>query len=292
MTSVLPASVKPAVGRAPRRRPHAADIPFWVGVAWLALLLLVTAFVDLLPVAAYDELVGPPRQDPQLSAEFLGTDQIGRSVLSRVLYGARSSMTVGLVAAVIGVSVGGLLGLLAGYFRGAIEAVVDTLAEVVLAFPPILFLIALAAAMRPSLATLTVSLALLLTPSFARMTKGSVVAQANREFVLAAKAMGASHRRVMFREILPNTLMSMLAFSVVVMALLIVIEGSLSFLGYGMPMPYPSWGGMVAESKDLLATNPSLVFIPVFFLFMTVYSLNTVGDHLRRRFDVAGQAQL
>lgn len=268
---------------------RAADIPFWIGTVWLSLLLLVTVFVDLLPVAPYDAMVGPPRQGPQMSAEFLGTDQIGRSVLSRALHGARSSMVVGLVAAAIGVSVGGLLGLLAGYFRGAVEAIVDILAEIVLAFPPILFLIALAAAVRPSLTTLTVSLALLLTPSFARMTKGSVIAQADREFVVAAKAMGASHRRVLFREILPNTLMSMLAFSVIVMALLIVIEGSLSFLGYGMPMPYPSWGSMVAESKDLLATNPSLVLIPVFFLFMTVYSLNIVGDHLRRRFDADAQ---
>jgi peptide/nickel transport system permease protein len=291
MTSVPAATAEAPAARAAKRRRRAADIPFWIGITWLALLLLVTAFVDLLPVAGYDETVGPPRQSPQLSAEFLGTDEIGRSVVSRVLYGARSSMTVGLVAAAIGVTVGGLLGLFAGYFRGVIEAVVDTLAEVVLAFPPILFLIALAAALRPSLATLTVSLALLLTPSFARMIKGSVVAQSNREFVLAAKAMGASHLRVLFREILPNTLMSMLAFSVVVMALLIVIEGSLSFLGYGVPMPYPSWGGMVAESKDLLATNPSLVFIPVSFLFMTVYSLNTVGDHLRKRFDNAGRSQ-
>jgi peptide/nickel transport system permease protein len=271
-----------------RRRP---DLPLWIGVVWIACLALVALLADVLPIAGYDEVVGSPMQSPHLTGELLGTDAIGRSVLSRILYGARASMAVGLTAAVVGLVVGGFLGLLAGYFRGLIEAAIDTLAEVVQAFPPLLFLIALAAALRPSLTSLTLSLAILIIPSFARMTKGSVVAQSSREFVLAARAMGASHWRIMFREILPNALMSIVAFSVVVMALLIVIEGSLSFLGFGMPMPYPSWGGMVAEGEDRIASRPSLVFVPVFFLFMTVYSLNTVGDHLRRRFDVE-QSQL
>jgi peptide/nickel transport system permease protein len=281
-------TASPAVARIPRRL---ASLPLWIGAAWIACLALVALLADVLPIAGYDEVVGPPMQGPQLTGELLGTDAIGRSVLSRILYGARASMAVGLTAAVVGLAVGGFLGLLAGYFRGPIEAAIDTLAEVVQAFPPLLFLIALAAAVRPSIPSLTLSLAVLIIPSFARMTKGSVVAQSSREFVLAARAMGASHWRIMFREILPNALMSIVSFSVVVMALLIVIEGSLSFLGFGMPMPYPSWGGMVAESDDRIATHPSLVFVPVFFLFVTVYALNAVGDHLRGRFDVA-QSQL
>jgi peptide/nickel transport system permease protein len=275
--------VPPAAGRA---RRHRANLPVWIAAVWLAGLVLVAVLADVLPIAAYDEVVGAPMQGPRLTGELLGTDAIGRSVLSRILHGARASMGVGLAAAVVGLLVGGFLGLLAGYFRGPIEAAIDTLAEVVQAFPPLLFLIALAAALRPSLPSLTLSMALLIIPSFARMTKGSVVARSSREYVLAARAMGASHWRIMFREILPNALMSIVAFSVVVMALLIVIEGSLSFLGFGMPMPHPSWGGMVAESEDRIATHPSLVFVPVFFLFMTVYSLNAVGDHLRGRFDV------
>jgi peptide/nickel transport system permease protein len=266
-------------------RPR-ANLPLWIGAVWIAGLVLAALIADVLPIAGYDEVVGAPMQSPRLTGELLGTDAIGRSVLSRIVYGARASMAVGLTAAVVGLVIGGFLGLLAGYFRGLVEAAIDTLAEVVQAFPPLLFLIALAAALRPSLTSLTLSMAVLIIPSFARMTKGSVVAQSGREFVLAARAMGASHWRIMFREILPNALMSIVAFSVVVMALLIVIEGSLSFLGFGMPMPYPSWGGMVAEGEDRIASRPSLVFVPVFFLFMTVYSLNTVGDHLRRRFDV------
>jgi len=282
------AETPPTASRAARR---GAKLPLWVGIGWIAGLALVALLADVLPIAGYDEVVGAPMQGPQLTGEPLGTDAIGRSVLSRIVYGARASMAVGLTAAVLGLVVGGFLGLLAGYFRGVVEATIDILAEVVQAFPPLLFLIALAAALRPSLASLTLALAALIIPSFARMTKGSVVAQSSREFVLAARAMGASHWRIMFREILPNALMSIVAFSVVVMALLIVIEGSLSFLGFGMPMPYPSWGGMVAEAKDRIASHPSLTFIPAFFLFMTVYALNTVGDHLRRRFDVE-QSQL
>jgi peptide/nickel transport system permease protein len=288
LVSPARSGAQPAEAATRRRRPN---LPVWIAAAWIAGLVLVALLADVLPIAGYDEVVGPPMQGPQPTGELLGTDAIGRSVLSRILYGARASMAVGLAAAVVGLVVGGLLGLLAGYFRGAIESAIDTLAEVVQAFPPLLFLIALAAALRPSLTSLTLSMAVLIIPSFARMTKGSVVAQSSREFVLAARAMGASHWRIMFREILPNALMSIVAFSVVVMALLIVIEGSLSFLGFGMPMPYPSWGGMVAESEDRIATQPSLVFIPVFFLFMTVYSLNAVGDHLRGRFDVE-QSQL
>jgi peptide/nickel transport system permease protein len=275
--------VPPAAAPAQRRR---ANVPVWIAAVWIGGLVLGALLADVLPIAGYDEVVGAPMQGPRLTGEVLGTDAIGRSVLSRILYGARASMGVGLAAAGVALLVGGFLGLLAGYFRGPIEAAVDTLAEVVQAFPPLLFLIALAAALRPSLPSLTLSMALLIIPSFARMTKGSVVARSSREYVLAARAMGASHWRIMFREVLPNALMSIVAFSVVVMALLIVIEGSLSFLGFGMPMPYPSWGGMVAESDDRIATHPSLVFVPVFFLFMTVYSLNTVGDHLRGRFDV------
>lgn len=281
-------SIEPTTVNTPRRR--GSTVLLWVTAGWLAVLALVAVGVDLLPVAAYDQVVGRPLRGPGLGPEFLGTDAIGRSMLSRCLYGARASMTVGLVAAAIGVVAGGLLGLLAGYFRGWVEAVIDTLAEVVQAFPALLFLIALAAVLRPSLTSLVLSLAFLMAPSFARMTKGSVIAYANREFVTAAKALGAGHLRVLFREILPNTLASVIAFSVVVMALLIVIEGSLSFLGYGMPMPYPSWGGMAAAGKDQLATHPGLVFVPLFFLFMTVYSLNVVGDQLRRRFHL-GQSQ-
>ncbi|PRI10387.1 ABC transporter permease [Leucobacter massiliensis] len=262
-----------------------------LAVVWLAALTLLAATVELLPVPAYDSIVGAPFQ-PMLSPDApLGTDAIGRSIFSRAIYGARASLTFGFIAAVIALVLGGLLGLVAGYFRGVMETLVDLCSEVVQAFPAMLFLVALAAAIRPSLATLTISMAVLMVPAFARMMKGAVLAQTGREFVSAARAQGAGPLRIMFREILPNTLMSIASFGIMVMATLIVIEGSVSFLGYGIPAPQPSWGGMVAESQSQLATQPAAVMIPIVFLFLTVFALNTLSDWMRSRFDV-GQNQI
>lgn len=283
----------------PNRRSHKEspwrkrwrDFGLLIGSIWLVGLTLTAILVNVLPVPPYDQIVGTPLQGLFSEGAVLGTDQIGRSILSRVLYGAQTSLILGVVSSAIGVFLGGLLGLIAGYFRGVIEVIVDIIADVVLAFPPILFLVALAAAVRPSLTSLTISMAILMLPSFARMTKGAVIAQSEREFVHAASALGASHARIIFREIFPNILMSLVSFTIIVMALVIVIEGSVSFLGYGIPAPFPSWGGMVAESQSQLANHPSTVLIPIVFLFMTVFSLNAIGDWLRGRFD-PGQSQL
>ncbi|UUT34694.1 ABC transporter permease [Microbacterium elymi] len=288
------ASTQTLVTRSLRKRPRvrsARDVAIWFAVAWLVVLALAAVSAPLLPIPRYDEIVGIPYEPLFSSDGILGTDSIGRSILSRALYGARASFTVGFVAAAIGVVVGGLLGLVAGHFRGFVEAVVDVLAEVVQAFPPMLFLVALAAAIRPTLMTLTVSMAVLMIPAFARMTKGAVVAQSTREFVTAARGMGAGHLRIMFREVLPNTVMSLVSFTIISVALLIVIEGSVSFLGYGIPAPSPSWGGMIAEAQSQLRQHPSAALVPIVLLFLTVFSLNSVGDWLRDRFDV-GQSQL
>lgn len=277
--------------KAPTWRKLWRNVGLLIGICWLFGLTLMALLVNVLPIPAYDQIVGTPLQGLFSDGAPLGTDQIGRSILSRVLYGAQTSLILGLVSSAIGVVMGGLLGLVAGYFRGVIEVIVDIIADVVLAFPPILFLVALAAAVRPSLTSLTISMAILMVPSFARMTKGAVIAQSEREFVHAARALGASHTRIIFREIFPNILMSLVSFTVIVMALVIVIEGSVSFLGYGIPVPFPSWGGMVAEAQNQLANHPSTVLIPIVFLFMTVFSLNAIGDWLRARFD-PGQSQL
>ncbi len=288
------ATTEALVTRSLRRRPRtrgARDVGIWLATAWLAALTLAAIFVSALPLPSYDQIVGTPYQPLFSPDAVLGTDSIGRSILSRALYGARASFTIGFLAAAAGVVLGGLLGLIAGHFRGFVEAIVDILAEVVQAFPAMLFLVALAAAVRPSITTLTVTLAVLMIPAFARLTKGAVVAQSTREFVTAARGMGAGHLRIMFREVLPNTVMSLVSFSIIAVALLIVVEGSVSFLGYGIPAPYPSWGGMIAEAQDQLREHPSAALVPIVLLFLTVFSLNSIGDWLRDRFDV-GQSQL
>ncbi len=263
-----------------------------IGGGWLALMVLLAALGPLLPLPGVGETVGSPAQPPGLHwPEPLGTDSIGRSTLARVIGGARVSLVVGGVATLIGAVVGGLLGLLAAYLRGAFEAVVDTLTDSILAFPPLLLLLALAAVMRPSITTLTVSLGLLTVPAFIRIMKANAIAATSREYVLAARALGASNARIIFRELLPNTAAAVLAFAVVQMAVLIVAEGSLSFLGLGVPAPTPSWGGMIAAGRDRLGTDPALVFVPGVFFVLTVFSLNTVGEHLRKKFDT-GEAKL
>ncbi len=278
----------------PSRRRFTAQGRFFLAVAggWLGLMVLLALLGPLLPLPEVGETVGPPAQPPGLRwPEPLGTDSIGRSTLARVVGGARVSLLVGGAATLIGAVVGGLLGLLAAYLRGKLEAVVDTLTDSVLAFPPLLLLLALAAVMRPSITTLTVSLGLLTVPAFIRIMKANAIAAQSREYVLAARALGASNSRIIFRELLPNTAAAVLAFAVVQMAVLIVAEGSLSFLGLGVPAPTPSWGGMIAAGRDRLDAAPSLVFVPGLFFVLTVFSLNTLGEHLRRKFDT-GEAKL
>jgi peptide/nickel transport system permease protein len=256
---------------------------FWVAAGWVVLVVLLAIFADLLPIPAYDETVGPPRQAPQLAWEtLLGTDAVGRSVLSRLIIGARVSLVVGLLAVSIAVVVGALLGLAAAYFRGWVEAVIAIITDAMLAFPALILLMAIAAALTPSLATLTISLGLLGIPGFIRLTKANALQALGQEYVTAARAMGARTARIMFREVLPNAVIPLLSFALLVIALLMVAEGSLSFLGLGVPVPFPSWGGMIAAGRADMALVPALVLIPSAVLFLTVFSLNTVGDGLRK----------
>ncbi|MFJ8927513.1 ABC transporter permease [Streptomyces sp. NPDC102364] len=254
---------------------------------WLVAVIAAAVFADVLPLAPYDRPIGAPRQLPQLGSLdlLLGTDRLGRSLLSRCVYGARVSLLVGAVAGVIGSVIGGILGMVAGYLRYRTDSAIRLLADVMLAFPPLILLLALASVLTPSLRTILIGLTLMVVPTFIRLARANTLAWASREFVTAARTLGARDRRILFREILPNLLPTLGAFLPVVMAALIVAEGSLSFLGMGIPPPTPSWGGMVSDGKDSLGDVPHVVFVPAAFIFLTVFSLNQAGDHLRHRFD-------
>ncbi|OPC80936.1 hypothetical protein B4N89_08245 [Embleya scabrispora] len=282
-----PATVAAAKTGKARKRP---SFLLWFAIAWMAIVLL-GALLSLVASGVfphgYDKAFGEAKQAPFGSwPEFLGTDGLGRSHLTRLAFGARVSMIVALVSVVVGVLVGGLLGLVAAYFRGVTEMVIDLFSDALLAFPPLILLLALSSVYEPSQTSITAGLAVLTIPGFTRLTKASAIAQSNREYVTVAKAMGAGPGRIIFKELLPNTFPAVMSYSVIVMAVLIVAEGSLSFLGLSIPPPMPSWGGMINSAKDDLSLYPSQVFVPCAVLFLTVFSLNVIGDRLRAKFDV------
>ncbi|TYB57403.1 ABC transporter permease [Nonomuraea sp. PA05] len=268
-----------AIRVAVRRRPRLAT---WAAASWLALLSLLALGAGLLPLVAPDAPVGGPNLPPFAAfPEVLGTDGIGRSVLSRLVYGARISLAVSLGATLLAAVAGGLLGVLAAYLRGVAESAIGVLLDAILAFPPLLLLLALAAVVRPGVGTLVVSLGLLFVPPFARLAKAAALSRLSREYFVAAQALGAGHGRLLFRELLPGCVAPVASYAVVTAAMMIMMEGALSFLGVGIPPPAPSWGAMIAAGKDFLAVAPQLVLVPCAAMFLTVLAFNTAGERLR-----------
>ena len=217
--------------------------------------------------------------------EPLGTDALGRSQMSRVAEGARVSLSVGLGAMAIGITLGTVLGLVAGYFSGRVDTVLLVLIDALLAFPPLVLLLALVSVLTPSLKNEIIALGFLSVPTFARIARANTLVMVRREFVMASKVMGATHLRVVTREVLPNLIIPIMSYAFLIVAALMIADGSLSFLGLGIPPPTPSWGSMIAAGQPNLQRDPHLVFVPAIFLFLTVFSLNAVGDRARARFD-------
>jgi len=270
-----------------RRRPR-RGLLFWASVAWVVVLVLAAALADWIPgLPHYSERVGDFAESPSLSlAGLFGTDGIGRSNLSRVVYGARVSLLIAICSTLIGLTIGLVVGMLGGYYRRAAEAGTTIIANTIAALPPLILLLALVAAMGASLTGITIALGLVISEFYIRIAKGATVANASREYVLAAKALGATDARILVKEILPNLVPVLAAVVPMAMAIMIVAEGSLSFLGYGIPPPNPSWGGMIAAGADLVRDFPFVLLGPVLTLFLTVFAFNTIGDHLGSRTDV------
>lgn len=269
------------------RRVIGGPILVRAALAWLVLIALLAICADFLPLERYDRTIGKPASSPSSSfSMWLGTDGLGRSNMARVIYGARVSLAVGLISVAIAMTIGGLLGLFAGYLRGRFEKFVNILTDSFLAFPPLVLLLAITATMGSSLRTLVISLGVLSLPTFTRLARANTIAFAQREFITASRALGARAGRVVFRDLLPNVVLPVASYAFVVAAVVIVAEGSLSFLGLGLPPPTPSWGGMIAAGRDRLESDPLVVFVPAAVMFLTIFSLNVVGDRARTRFDV------
>jgi peptide/nickel transport system permease protein len=269
-----------ALDVAPRRRRRLSNI-FWAAAAWIALVVAAAALANLLPIQNPTEMDMLARRMPPDAQHWLGTDGLGRDMLSRLIFGARTSLTVGLLAPMIGLLFGAALGMVAGYFRGRFEALAMGGMDVLLAFPPLVLVLAITAYLGQSLLNLSMTIGFLSIPPFARVARAATLTLAQREFVTAARALGATHARILLRELLPNVALPLLAFFLLAVAVTIVVEGALSLLGLGVPPPTASWGSMIGEGRESLDIAPWLAFLPAGVLFLTVLAFNLVGDALR-----------
>ena len=259
---------------------------FQLGVALVALVVAAGVFAPWL--APYDPLRGDLRNAYLVGPGgrfLLGTDTQGRDVLSRVLYGARISLSVGLVSQAVSVTLGVLLGLVAGYYGRWVDAVVMRLADVTLAFPTLLLLIAVAAAVRPSLLVIFLVIGVVGWAGMARLVRAQVLVLKRAEFVVAARALGARDRRVLLRHLLPNVRTQVIVAATLGIAGAIMAEAALSFVGLGAQPPTPSWGAMVADGRDFLRVAPWISFAPGIAIGLAVLGFNLLGDALREAYD-------
>jgi peptide/nickel transport system permease protein len=202
-----------------------------------------------------------------------------------VVYGARVSLTVSLMATAIGLAVGTCLGLLAAFFGGAVEAVINGARDALLAFPTLVLLLAVAAVIEPNMWSLSILLGIVGVPICERIAHANALAQLSRDYVLAARVLGVPSRRILFREVLPNIVNPLIAFGFIQVALFMVVEGALDYLGVGVVPPTPSWGAMISSGLPLLQRSPYLVLVPACVLFVTVLAFNTIGERFRERLE-------
>lgn len=255
----------------------------------LALLGLIIVFLVLwvASVAPLIEVHDPLQQNisdrltPPNLEHFFGTDHLGRDVWARIVHGARVALMVGMVAVGIGVIFGTPIGAIAGYYRGRIDEVIMRFMDAFLAFPPILLALVVVAILGSSLLNTMIAIGVVYIPRFARVSRGSVLAEREKEYVEASKMVGESNFSILFRQILPNTLSPLIVQSTVFIAYAILTEAALSFLGLGIQPPNPSWGSMLNEARMFIESDPYLAIIPGLSISFTVLGFNLLGDGLR-----------
>ena len=232
-----------------------------------------------------DRLLPPAWTDGGEWSHPLGTDRLGRDILSRMIYGARTAALVSLAALAVGGTIGSLLGLLAGYFGGWWDHVIMRLVDINLSLPLILLALVLVVLFEPGTATTVAVVALLLWSRYARQVRAEALTLKEMDFVARARVAGASHLRIIFRHIFPNVVNTIIVLATLQVGNVILLEASLSFLGAGIPPPNPAWGVMIAEGRDYITTSWWLSVIPGLAIMLTVLSMNLFGDWLRDRLD-------
>ncbi len=277
--------VRATVAR-PRQAPAVLTSP--LTVIGLVLIVFFAACAILAPVLApmdpTDQVLSL-RLSPPSSAHWLGMDQLGRDVLSRLLYGARISLTVGLVVVASAGIFGTLVGLLAGYAGGTTDEVLMRLTDIFFAFPPLILAMSIAGALGPNLNNAMIAIAVVTWPVYARLVRGQVLSLRQREFIQAARAIGASTPRILFRHLFPNTLAPILVQASFDLGGAILAAAGLSFIGFGARPPTPEWGVMISEGSKFFSTQPWLSVFPGLAILLTVTAFNLIGDGLRDTLD-------
>jgi len=238
-------------------------------------------------IAPYDPTALNARhrlEAPSVDFRF-GTDRLGRDVLSRVVYGARSSLSIAASSVVASLLLGSVLGLLAGYFGGGVDLVIGRSMDILFSFPALLLAIAIAAMLGPGLRNAALAIAVVYTPLFARVIRGPVIAERHRDYVQAAHVIGASHVAIIVRHILPNVVSPVIIQASAALSAAILIEAALSYVGLGTQPPEPSWGTMLSEGRTFLETAPWMSIFPGVAIAATVLAFNLLGDGLRDVFD-------
>ncbi len=265
------------------------SVTAWMGLTLVGVAVLLALLAPLLSPHDFTlqnlsvALRPPFWMDGASSGYVLGTDHLGRDMLSRLVFGARTSLLVGIGAVAIAGAMGVSLGLLAGFVGGAVDEVIMRCADVQLAFPPVLLAVSILAVAGHSLFNVVVVLGILTWVQYARVVRGSVLSVREREFVVAARVVGASGLRIAWRHILPNVLPTVLVIATVNVSSMILAEASLSFLGIGIEPPTPAWGTMLNEGRDVFRTAWWNAVFPGLAITLTVLGINLVGDHLVAR---------
>jgi peptide/nickel transport system permease protein len=288
MAEAVPVAAPTGLRRALGSLRH--DLPALISITLLVLLALAAILAPILaphpPLQTYPEglaangaPIGPGHGFP------LGTDPNGRDVLARLLYGARVSLVIGILANGLATIAGVVVGLVAGYLGGWVETILMRLTDVVMSFPILLFCIALISVTGPSERNVVIVIALIYWTTLARIIRSQVLSLREREFVVAARTMGLSHWRIMRKHLFPHLVPTIIVYATLGVASSILIEASLSFLGVGVPVPTASWGQMIEQGKEYFQIAPWLLFAPGVCLVLTVLAFNLAGDWLRDLLD-------
>jgi peptide/nickel transport system permease protein len=305
VSDLLPdqSTVADVAARGAEVHAHDRDVPkrkrwgigFWLSLAWLVLVLFLTILAPWLPFVdeqgAFPDFSVEPSARPSADHWF-GVNDNGDDIFSQVVNGGRATLFIGVSVVVLGFLSGGIVGMVAGFFRGRVDRVISAIIDILLAFPALVLAVAVIAifasegnTVRPTMPVVIGALSILSIAPLARITRGVTLAFSEREFVMASRTLGAKNSRILRREILPNVIPPMAVFSLLVIAVVIVAEGALAFLGLSISSPN-TWGRLIAVGRPQLETDPHVTFFPAGVMFLTILSLNYIGDALQGRYAV------